>query len=144
MINKKVLESTCHTSYIHFAAHLSKQRVSSTQIVYDRLKRIDGSSKMNMTSLVHHGFKSFIEYADDLLMVFLKIFLFIILVFLGVASVVLYKKFFTHEAILGWASTMMLGLFNIGIACLGFFVLGILMLNMISRRNQNKAEIFVK
>ena len=142
MINKKILETTCHTSYIHFAAHLSKQKVKSIHIVYNRLKRIDGKSKMNMTSLVHHAFKSFIEYAEDLLMIFLKIFLIILFFFLFLGGVVLYKKFFTHEAILGWASTVMLGLLNIAIVCLGFFVLGILLLNMISRRSQSNRQIF--
>ena len=142
MINKKILETTCHTSYIHFAAHLSKQKAKSIHIVYDRLKRIDGKSKMNMTSLVHHAFKSFIEYAEDLLMIFLKIFLLILFFFLFLGGIVLYKKFFTNEAILGWASTMMLGLLNIAIVCLGFFVLGILLLNMISRRSQSNRQIF--
>jgi glycosyltransferase involved in cell wall biosynthesis len=142
MIKKKVLETCCHTSFIHFAAHLSKQKGTSTSIVYNRLKRIDGKSKMNLTSLVHHAFKSFVEYAEDLLMIFLKIFMFILIVFLGVGAIVLYKKFFTHEAILGWASTMMLSLFTIALICLGFFVIGILLLNMIAQKNKNKEEIY--
>jgi glycosyltransferase involved in cell wall biosynthesis len=142
MIDKKVLETCCHTSFIHFAAHLSKQKVTSTSIVYNRLKRIDGKSKMNLTSLVHHAFKSFVEYAEDLLMIFLKIFIGILIVFLGVGGIVLYKKFFTHDAILGWASTMMMGLFTIALICLGFFVIGILLLNMIAKRNNDKSGIF--
>ena len=56
MIKKRVLETSCYTSFIHFAAHLSRQKVKSTSIVYNRLKRIDGKSKMNLTSLVHHAF----------------------------------------------------------------------------------------
>ncbi|WP_443939079.1 glycosyltransferase [Pedobacter sp. MW01-1-1] len=142
MISKRVLENCCQTSFIHFAAHLSKQKVSSTSITYNRLKRIDGKSKMNLTSLVHHAFKSFVEYAEDLLMVFLKIFLFIMILFAAVTGIVLYKKFFTQDAILGWASTMMMGLFTIALICLGFFVIGILLLNMISRRTQSKQELF--
>ncbi|MES2426943.1 MAG: glycosyltransferase [Bacteroidota bacterium] len=142
MITKRVLNTSCHTSFIHFAAHLSKQKVKSTYIVYNRLKRIDGKSKMNLTSLVHHAFKSFVEYAEELLMIFLKIFAFIIVIFIAVSGVVLYKKFFTHDAILGWASTMLLGLFTVAVVCLGFFVIGILLLNMIARRNQNKKGIF--
>lgn len=142
MINKKVLEVSCYTSFIHFAAHLSKQKVKSTSIVYNRLKRIDGKSKMNLTSLIHHAFKSFVEYSEELLMVFLKIFVFIILLFFGLLGVVLYKKLFTDEAILGWASTMTISLFNTALVCVGFFVIGILLLNMISRKNQNKKELF--
>lgn len=142
MITKRVLETSCYTSFIHFAAHLSKQKVKSTSIVYNRLKRIDGKSKMNLTSLVHHAFKSFVEYAEELLMVFLKIFIFIIVAFLGLIGFVLYKKLFTNEAILGWASTMTVSLFTTALVCLGFFVIGILLLNMISQKNQNKKEIF--
>jgi len=142
MITKRVLRTSCHTSFIHFAAHLSKQKVKSSSITYNRLKRIDGKSKMNMTSLIHHAFKSFVEYAEELLMVFLKIFILIILSFFILILLVLYKKLFTDDAILGWASTMTVSLFTTALACLGFFVLGILLLNMISKRNQNKKEIF--
>lgn len=141
MIKKRVLEISCYTSFIHFAAHLSKQKVKSTSIVYNRLKRIDGKSKMNLTSLVHHAFKSFVEYAEELLMVFLKIFVLIIISFIALIGIVLYKKFFTDEAILGWASTMTASLFTTALVCLGFFVMGILLLNMI-KRNQNKKAIF--
>lgn len=144
MIKKKVLETSCHTSFIHFAAHLSKQKVKSTSITFNRLKRIDGKSKMNLTSLVHHAFKSFVEYAEELLMVFLRIFILVILLFFGIIGLVLYKKLFTDEAILGWASTMTVNLFTAALVCVGFFVMGILLLNMISKRNQNKTEIFVK
>lgn len=142
MINKKVLETSCYTSFIHFAAHLSKQKVSSTNIVYNRLKRIDGKSKMNLTSLIHHAFKSFVEYAEELLMVFLRIFLIVILMFGVLIGIVLYKRLFTNEAILGWASTMTASLFTAALVCLGFFVIGILLLNMISQKNKNKSEIY--
>ena len=142
MINKNIVELSCHTSYIHFAAHLSKQKVKTNYIIYNRLKRIDGKSKMNLTSLVHHAFKSFIEYAEDLLMIFLKIFAFIMFSLLLIILFVLYTKFFTNNAILGWASTMILGMLNIAIVSLGFFVIGILLLNMISQSKQNKKEIF--
>jgi glycosyltransferase involved in cell wall biosynthesis len=138
MIKKKVLNTSCYTSFIHFAAHLSKQKVSSKSIVYNRLKRIDGKSKMNLTSLIHHAFKSFVEYAEELLMVFLRIFMFIVILFLGIIGVVLYKKLFTDEAILGWASTMSVNLFTTAVVCIGFFVIGILLLNMISRKKDKK------
>lgn len=142
MINKKVLLGVCHASFIHFAAHLSKQRVNARVLVYDRLKRIDGKSKMNLTSLVHHAFKSFVEYAEELLMIFLKMFIFIMIGFVFLIGIVLYKKLFTTDAILGWASTMLSNLVNTAILCVGFFVLGVLLLNMLSKRNLNKQKIF--
>jgi polyisoprenyl-phosphate glycosyltransferase len=142
MISKKVLNTSCHTSFVHFAAHLSKQRVKTKQIVYNRRKRLDGKSKMNLTSLVHHAFKSFVEYAEDLLMMFLKIFAVISIAFAALIGYVLYKKFITHEAILGWASTVSLGLINVALLCLGFFVIGILLLNILARRRQDSGEIY--
>ena len=141
MINKRVLLICCSTSFIHFAAYLSKQNVKSTSIVYNRLKRIDGKSKMNMGSLVHHAFKSFVEYAEQLLMVFLRIFVFIILAFFILLGIVIYKKYFSHQAILGWASTISLGLFNTALICVGFFVIGILLLNMIAKSDRGKKDI---
>lgn len=92
MINRKILEATVDTSFIHFAAHLSKQKAKTTQILSDRRKRIDGKSKMNLNSLVHHAFKSFVEYAEDLLMVFLKLFLLIGFGFFMLILFVIYKK----------------------------------------------------
>jgi len=142
MINKKVLETSCYLSFIHFAAHLSKLKASSTSIVYNRLKRIDGRSKMNSTSLIHHAFKSFVEYAEELLMVFLRIFTMVTLMFMVLMGVVLYKKLFTNDAIMGWASTMTVSLFTAALICLGFFVIGILLLNMIARKNKGKKEIY--
>jgi glycosyltransferase involved in cell wall biosynthesis len=144
MINKRVITTSSYTAFVHFAAHLSKQRVRSKQITYDRRKRIDGKSKMNTTSLVHHAFKSFVEYAEDLLMIFLKMFAGIALVFFLLILFVLYKKLFTNDAIMGWASTLSVGLFNTGIMCLGFFVLGILLLNIMSKRYRNMNEPLYK
>ncbi|NDK55266.1 glycosyltransferase [Pontibacter fetidus] len=142
MISNRVLATSCHTSFVHFAAHLSKQRVKTKQIVYNRRKRIDGKSKMNLTSLVHHAFKSFVEYAEDLLMMFLKIFAVISVAFAALIGYVLYKKFITHEAILGWASTVSIGLLNVALLCLGFFVIGILLLNILARKRQDTSGIY--
>jgi hypothetical protein len=48
---------------------LSNRKFLQRVEYYNRLKRIDGKSKMNLTSPVHHAFKSFVEYAEELLMV---------------------------------------------------------------------------
>jgi polyisoprenyl-phosphate glycosyltransferase len=73
MISPRVLSILNSRSFIHLAAFLSKLRLPSASIVADRRKRISGSSKMSLTSLVHHAFKSFVEYAEELLMVFLRL-----------------------------------------------------------------------
>lgn len=136
MISRKVLESALFHSYIHYPAFLLKQRLPREQVVADRAPRIDGSSKMNFNSLVYHAFKSLVEFADDLLMLFLRFFAFIILLFAGAVGVVFYQKFIAHNAILGWASTITLLLMNLALISLGFFVLGILLLNMSQQRQR--------
>lgn len=144
MISKNVLENSVMTSFLHFAAYLSKQKKTSAHVVYSRRKRLDGSSKMNLSSLVHHAFRSFIEYADEFLMVFLKLFMFIATVFFSLILYVVYVKIFTDKAILGWASTLSVGLFSLCLMCLGFFIMGILLLNILSRNNQLNQTIYSK
>lgn len=136
-INHRVLKSVTQFSFIHFAAHLAKLKVKSTTITYDRRKRLDGYSKMNLSSLIHHGFRSFIEFAEELLMIFLKLFLIIAFLFIGSISYIVYLRLFTDRAILGWASTLSATLFTSALVCIGFFVIGILLINL----SQNKSNI---
>ncbi|WP_207423066.1 glycosyltransferase [Desertivirga brevis] len=143
MIDRSILEKVSNTSFVHLAACLSKQKVEKKQLVYDRRKRIDGKSKMNTTSLIHHAFRSFVEYAEEFLMVFLRIFIVIILAISGLMATVFYRKFISHKAILGWASNISLGLFNSALICIGFFILGILLLNISSRRRSTNTKIYI-
>lgn len=135
MINQKILSTTAETSFIHFAAYLSKQKAKSHKITYDRRTRLDGKSKMNVNGLVYHAFKSFIEYADDLLMLFLKLFLLLAGLIVCLIGYIVYQKLFTDNAILGWASTLSASLFNTALICLGFFVIGILLLNITNKND---------
>lgn len=144
MINKKIIDATVETSFIHFAAHLSKQKAKAIKVVSDRRRRIDGKSKMNLDNLIHHAFKSFVEYAEELLMVFLKLFLIISITTVGLISYILYQKLFTDRAILGWASTLTATFLNIGLICLGFFVMGILLLNIMAKKDvKHREDVYV-
>jgi glycosyltransferase involved in cell wall biosynthesis len=143
MINRKVLNATLHTSFIHFAAYLSKLKVRHAYVTYDRQKRLGGRSKMRIDSLVAHAFKSLTEHAESLLLVFLKVFFVLASSFMGVILYILYQKLFTDNAILGWASTISVGLFHTALIAIGFYVLGILLLNIAHHRNQSyKKPIF--
>jgi glycosyltransferase involved in cell wall biosynthesis len=128
MINKQVLLEISDKQFVHYSAFISKLNYPKKFIPYDRRKRIDGQSKMNFDSLVLHGFKSFIEYAEDLFIVFLKLFMLIFAFILGCVGVILYKKYVLHSAILGWTSQLMLSLIIMAIISLGFFVIGIMVL----------------
>jgi len=144
MIDKRIVERIAHTSYIHFPAYLLKQKASKGHVQFDREKRIDGKSKMGLNGLVVHAFKSFIEFGEDLLLIFLKLFIIIIIALLLMAGNVIYQKFFAGTAILGWFSTLMLGLVTLAILCLGFFITGILLLNLIHQQNsQNRKDVYI-
>jgi len=75
-----------------------------------------------------HGFKSFVEYAEDLFFIFLKLFIIIFLSIIGGACILLYKKFILKSAVLGWTSSLMVSLIIMAIISLGFFVLGTMQL----------------
>jgi hypothetical protein len=143
MISKNVLERVCYTSFVHFPAYLLKQRVSKEQVVWDRARRLDGKSKMSFTGLFFHAFKSFIEFGEDLLMLFIKMFVIIMCGMLVLLGNIVYQKFFADTAILGWASSLGMGLLTLAVICIGFFILGILLLNLIHQQNRkNYNEIF--
>ena len=143
MINRKILNAAVHTSFIHFAAYLSKIKATHAYITHDRQKRIGGHSKMNAVSLVGHAFKSLTEYAENLLLLFLKLFIVLAASFSALILYILYQKLFTDNAIVGWASTMSVGLFNTALIAIGFYVIGILLLNIAHHRNQSlKAPVY--
>lgn len=143
LISRKILESAVFQSFTHFAAFLSKQKGTKASLVAEREKRLDGTSKMSFKNLLSHAFKSFVEYGEDLLLVFLKSFILIMILFFLAISNVIYQKFVANTAILGWTSVVAIGLLNMAILSIGFFVLGILLLNITHQRNnQNKTPIY--
>lgn len=145
MINGKILERAAYMSFIHFAAFLLKQKGSRKSIMFDRAQRIDGRSQMSMQGLLFHAFRSFIEFAEDLLMVFLKLFILLSVIIVLLFANLLYQKFIAGTAILGWFSTITISIIILATMCLGFFVLGILLLNIMhQRRQQNTVYTIVK
>jgi hypothetical protein len=135
VISRGVVERIAHTGYIHLPAYLLKQKAKRTHIVFNRGKRIQGESKLGMKGLLIHAFKSFIEFGEDLLLLFLKLFLVICVFLLVMVIDLLYQKFIVHTAILGWFSTLAMEMLILAGMSLGFFILGILMLNLIHQQN---------
>jgi len=144
LINKKYVGILAKTSFIQYPAHLLKLKVANRKIIYaDRNKRYAGKSKMKITSLIHHAFKSFVEFSEDVLMVFLRIFVVVTIALITLMSYIFYSKFIVFTAIPGWASTLTIGLVNTALICFGFFVLGIMQLNFNNKSNyQSKNSIF--
>ncbi len=137
MINDKVMSIIQSRSFIHLAAFLSKLKLNATSVVYDRRQRFSGKSKMSFGALVHHAFRSFIEYAEELVMTFLKLSIILLLLFSLTMAYILYLKLYTDRAILGWTSTLGIGLLTSALLCIGFFTMGVLLLNQSHNRSQN-------
>lgn len=130
MIGRQALLQAGHHGFVHLAAFLQKLPLSRSYIQLDRGKRIAGKSKMASSQLVEHGLMALVERAPDLLRLFFKLFLWMMFFLIIGGIFVLYHKFFTGKAILGWTSTLMIGLMNLALVSLGFFVLGTLLLKI--------------
>lgn len=143
MVKTQLLEQLRYDSFIHYPAYLLKLKGSRSHIRFDRAKRIEGKSKMGWHGLFIHSFKSLIEFGEQLLMLFLKLFVFLSLVITILIFNVLYKKMI-GVAVVGWTSTVLIGLFTLAIVSLGFFILGILILQVINKRQiLQQGSIFV-
>lgn len=144
LISKKYVDILAKTSFVQYPAHLLKLKVAHRKVIYaNRNKRYSGKSKMKITSLIHHAFKSFVEFSEDVLMVFLRIFVVVTFALIALMSYIFYSKFIVFTAIPGWASTLTIGLVNTALICFGFFVLGIMQLSFNNKSNyQSKNSIF--
>lgn len=135
MISRDMAERIRHTSFVHFPAYLLKQKASTYSIRFDRSKRLNGKSKMGYKGLFLHAFKSMVEFAEDLLMMFFRLFLVNILLFLALMMNIIYQKFIAHTAILGWFSTVAVSLLILAVLSIGFFITGVLLLNLMHQQN---------
>ncbi len=140
MISRGIVERIAHTGFLHLPAYLLRQKARRTYITYDRGKRIQGESKLGTKGLLIHAFKSFIEFGEDLLLLFLKLFIIISIVLVLIVGNLVYQKFFARTAIPGWFSTVAMELIILAIICLGFFIIGILLLNLIHQQNNRDQQ----
>lgn len=135
MISSRVIDILSVRTFIHFPAFLSKLNMRIATIPADRRPRMGGKAKMSATNLIHHAFRSFAEYGEALLMVFLRMFIILFLLFVSTIVYIVYLKVFTNYPILGWTSTFGIGLLTSALVCAGFFILGVLQLNFTKRNN---------
>jgi polyisoprenyl-phosphate glycosyltransferase len=140
MINRSIVDRIAFTGFIHLPAYLLKQKDPHTYITFDRGKRIQGESKLGTKGLLMHAFKSLIEFGEDLLLLFLKLFAVICVLLVPVFLDLLYQKFIAKTAILGWFSTLAMQLLLLAGMCLGFFILGILLLNLLHQQNNRDQQ----
>lgn len=124
LINRSVVNRASSVGFVHFPAFLSTFVERKKYLTADRKEREFGKSKMKFGDLLNHAIKSFIQYSEKLLMVCLWLFIGLAIALVLFAGYVLYEKLFTDKAILGWASTIILGLFNGALIALSTFVIG--------------------
>lgn len=137
-LTARAARSVVNKGYIHYSAFLSKLKLSKGFVLSDRRKRIGGDSKMSYNSLMMHGLRSLVEYAEDLVSFVFKILLFLLVILVLVGGYVIYSKLFTDTAIAGWASSLGIGLFNAFLICISCFILGVLLLNLQLRQASRK------
>ena len=112
LLSPRVVKSISNRHFFHFSAFLSKQRFKIHTIKYDRLKRIDGKSKMGVKNLLFHGLKSFIEYTEEIVFFQMKIFGILIIFLIGTSCYIFYSKYIVKDAVLGWTSSLLAELLN--------------------------------
>jgi polyisoprenyl-phosphate glycosyltransferase len=140
MISREVVAAIAGQRFSHYAGFLSKQRFPIHKIKYDRSPRLAGISKMNYNSLVIHGLSSLIEYAEEILLFFLKLFGFMFLGLIMLGLFIVYSKFVSHKAISGWASTLGINLLISLLILTSTIALGLLLLyikKMINKSDSN-------
>jgi glycosyltransferase involved in cell wall biosynthesis len=142
MVDRNVLQVVLARGFVHYAACLTKLRIPTEVITFDRRKRLSGRSKMSSHDLYLHAFRSMIEYAEEVLAFFLRTFLFLSIVLVCSIIGIIGIKLFTPHAIPGWASTLCLSLFNAVLICLGFFAIGLLLVNTAQRRNGERSATY--
>ncbi len=129
MISRRALLTVNRQEFVHYPAFLSKTRFAKTHIRVDRRKRIDGNSKMNFDSLVMHGLMSLVEYSEQLLFLFIRILMAMMVFLAAVVGYVVFEYFIKDRAIAGWTSTMATNLMNGVLITSGVIVLGLLMVS---------------
>lgn len=123
---------------IHIAGALIRSKLSIGYKLIDRSKRYAGKSKMNFQSLVLHGFKAFMVFAEDslvrvgtfcallVLLIFVLGFAIFVLKFIGLSSP-------------GWFS-ISLGILTLVLIQTGTLTLMMLMLTGVVKSNEKKKD----
>jgi len=144
LLDQRVLSAAVAKSFISLPAFLLKFKVEKKSIVIDRRKRLDGRSKMSLNSLIYHGFRSFSEFAEEFILLLLKMAITLAALFIISIGYVMYIKIFTEKAIIGWASTLSATFFNAALISFGFFFIGIVLLNIYHKTQRTENVDFTE
>ena len=134
LIKPNLVAAAVDKSFVHLGAFLDNQKCTKSRVKCNRMKRLDGNSKMSFKNLFYHGISSLTENAQHLLFLFIRLSILILLGILILIGIIIYKKYIVSIAILGWSSTLLANLVNSLLICIGFFVIGSLQLNVLSKQ----------
>ena len=95
---------------------------------------------MSYPNLVMHGLKSMIEFSEEILFFLIKIFMVVLLFTFGTGGVILYKKYISKEAVLGWASSLGVSLLNACLIIFGTIIISLLLLSLNNSIKQNQID----
>ncbi|AZQ44572.1 glycosyltransferase [Nonlabens ponticola] len=144
LIKPRLVAAAVDNSFIHLGAFLDNQKGTKGKVKWNRSKRLDGQSKMSFTNLFYHGISSLTENAQSLLFFFIRLSILILIGIIVLSVTIIYKKYILNIAILGWSSTLLSNLLNSLLICIGFFVMGSLQLNLLSKQGKKRREkIFI-
>lgn len=125
MISMKIVQSITQSGFIHYPAHISKYK--AVTIESDRMKRIGGKPKMNFDNLLYHGLLALAEYSEKVIIFLFKMVFGFAIVVTVMIGTVLYLKF-TNQATPGWASNLVVSMFNSLLISFGFLLMGLLLM----------------
>jgi len=144
MISQRVLQSTARQKYFHYSGFLSKSKYNIRKIKFDRLKRIDGKSKMSYKGLVFHGLYSLVEYAEEILFSLIKIFAVVLLALFAVGIHIVYSKYVAEIAPYGWSSTIAVNLLISALIIISSIIICLLQISIKRSINQRDREYNVR
>lgn len=139
MISGRVLKSVQHQKFFHYSGFLSKTRFSIQKVRHDRLKRLDGKSKMSYKGLVFHGLYSLVEYSEEILFTLLKLFGLLTVGITGIGAHMFYSKYIVRQAPYGWTSTIAVSLLISALIIISTII--ICLLQIAIKRSLNQKDI---
>jgi glycosyltransferase involved in cell wall biosynthesis len=140
MINQQILKIVGSQNFLHYSSFLYKQNRKVQKLKFDRRRRIGGVSKMNQKSLVIHGLYSIFEFSEEILYFLIRISLLFFILDISYASFLIYKKFISHQAILGWTSTSLLNLIIVTLVLLCTIILGFILVSFKKITHQKNGQ----
>ena len=143
VIDAKVLAGIQGFGFFHYAAFLAKTGFKTRLFPYSRRKRLDGSSKMSLQGLVMHGFRSFVEYAEESLYFVFKSFL-LVFAFAFLSCLALpfgvFDAVFRPSSWSPWFFSFLFTLVNLLVVLLGILFSGLLLLSVKKESRQNRIK----